>query len=59
MNERTLTAMPFGQHKGVPIEDVPIDYLRWCIDNLDANEKPDVYELVENEFIQRKKDGRA
>lgn len=54
---RELDAMPFGKYKNVPIEDVPFEYLEWCINNLDSSEKPDVYELVENEYIRRKTRG--
>lgn len=54
-----LTCIPFGKHKNIPIEDVPTDYLRWCIDNLESQEHPDVYELVENEYIARKRRGEA
>lgn len=54
-----LDAMPFGKWRDVPIEDVPTDYLRWCIDTFDSAEKPDVYELVEAEYIRRKRRGDA
>lgn len=27
-------AMPFGKHKGTPLTEVPIGYLRWCLENL-------------------------
>jgi len=29
--------MPFGKHKGVAFKDIPIDYLKWCADNLKDN----------------------
>lgn len=29
-----VLSMPFGKHKGVPICDVPRDYLTWCAENL-------------------------
>lgn len=51
---RKLTAMPFGKHKGVPIEEVPFDYLEFVIDNFDPNEKAEIYEMCEEEFIRRK-----
>jgi hypothetical protein len=28
--------MPWGQHKGIPIEQVPADYLGWCLRRMDA-----------------------
>ena len=27
--------MPFGKHRGEPVEDLPTDYLEWCLENLD------------------------
>lgn len=27
--------MPFGKHRGREIRDCPIDYLRWCLDNVE------------------------
>ncbi len=29
-------AMPFGKHKGTPIDQVPADYLGWCLREMDA-----------------------
>lgn len=29
--------MPYGKHKGVPMEDVPAHYLIWCYDNNKCN----------------------
>lgn len=26
-----LTAMLYGKHKGVPIDEVPVDYLQWVL----------------------------
>lgn len=28
--------MPWGKHKGLPIDTIPVDYLRWCLANTDA-----------------------
>ncbi|PWI54869.1 hypothetical protein BM613_13615 [Sulfoacidibacillus thermotolerans] len=28
--------MPFGKHRGTPLEEVPDDYLRWMIKNVDT-----------------------
>jgi hypothetical protein len=28
--------MPFGRHKGKILGQVPTDYIRWCLDNLDG-----------------------
>jgi hypothetical protein len=27
--------MPFGKHKGERLEDIPPDYLEWCLENLE------------------------
>lgn len=29
------TRMPFGKHKNVPVNDVPTDYLVWCIESME------------------------
>jgi uncharacterized protein (DUF3820 family) len=33
--------MPWGKHKGEELEDVPTDYLEWCL-------RQDVYTLVDD-----------
>ena len=30
-----MTTMPFGKYKGQPIADLPLDYIEWCLDNLE------------------------
>jgi uncharacterized protein (DUF3820 family) len=27
--------MPFGKHKGEKLEDVPVDYIEWALENCD------------------------
>jgi exodeoxyribonuclease X len=27
--------MPFGKHKGKPMEDIPVDYFEWCLRELE------------------------
>jgi uncharacterized protein (DUF3820 family) len=29
--------MPFGKHKGEAIENIPSEYLRWCLENLSGD----------------------
>ena len=29
-----VSKMPFGKHKGKPIKDVPISYVKWMIGNI-------------------------
>jgi hypothetical protein len=36
--------LKFGMHKGVPLKDVPCDYLEWVISNVES--RPDVVELL-------------
>ena len=31
----TWMTMPFGKHKGTPIDQLEPDYVRWCINNMD------------------------
>ena len=40
-----IEKMPFGKHKGVPMEDIPMDYWTWALDKLDSlNEEHDNYD---------------
>jgi len=32
-----VQSLPFGKHKGVPISDVPRDYLVWCAENITSS----------------------
>lgn len=34
-NARIPTIMPFGKHKGVEITELPLDYVRWCLRQVD------------------------
>ena len=29
--------MPFGKHEGEEIADLPIPYVKWCLENLDLD----------------------
>ena len=31
------TAMPFGKHEGEEICDLPVEYAKWCLENLDLD----------------------
>lgn len=41
---REIQHMPFGKHQGVPLKDVPRDYIKWLA-NSGALEKPENAEL--------------
>jgi len=43
--------MPFGKHRGQPLEEVPTSYLQWLLDNCDL--RPQLQEAVEEELGQR------
>lgn len=36
--------MPYGKYKGLPMEEVPADYLIWLVDNSRAS--PEIIEYV-------------
>jgi exodeoxyribonuclease X len=45
-----FTRLPFGKHKGKPISEVPIDYLKWLIG---TNPDKDIAYTVKNEIAAR------
>jgi exodeoxyribonuclease X len=44
--------MPFGKHKGEPIEDLPSDYIEWALRELDSL-RPALKEEMENQLTMR------
>jgi len=38
--EIDTNVMPFGKHEGEQISDLPISYVKWCLDNLDLDTNP-------------------
>ena len=49
-----IRVMPFGKHKGMKMEDVPTDYLKWALremTNLDANLRHTMQKLVRGESL--------
>jgi exodeoxyribonuclease X len=53
----TVLRMPFGKHKGELIEDLPEDYLYWCLENVE-DLSPALQEEMEKQ-LQMKKGGGA
>ncbi len=40
-----MVRMPFGKYKGQLIDDLPLDYIEWCLDNLDL--RPELEDAFE------------
>lgn len=38
--------MPFGKHRGRPLDEVPDSYLVWILDNLDLTDRPTLREAI-------------
>lgn len=49
--------MPFGKHKGELIEDLPSDYIRWCLENLERLDSA-VQKEMEEQLLLREGKGR-
>ncbi|WP_072875129.1 putative quorum-sensing-regulated virulence factor [Alicyclobacillus tolerans] len=45
-----ITTMPFGKHKGKPLEDVPIDYIQWALKNREDMED-DLYAALQECWV--------
>lgn len=39
--------MPFGMHKGTKVMELPLDYMKWCLENL-SHLDPQIRELMED-----------
>ena len=54
--------MPFGEHKGEPMEDLPDSYLLWLAENLESGpvlrEAEDQLKLREGVGVVRREQGR-
>lgn len=48
---RPLEKMPFGKHAGVPIADLPHDYLEWILENLKL--RGSLLRALETEYERR------
>lgn len=47
---REISRMPFGKHKGSPLSELPLSYIRWAVENMDAK---DVREAIRRELERR------
>jgi len=54
MAERML--MPFGKHRGEPIEDLPTDYIEWLLENCETL-RPSLQEELEAQLVGRQGGG--
>jgi uncharacterized protein (DUF3820 family) len=54
-NPANLT-MPFGKHKGELIENLPTDYINWCLENLEKLSLQ-VRNEMENQLVLREGKG--
>jgi len=49
--------MPFGKYKGEELEDLPTDYMEWCLRELDL--RPALAEEMENQIRAKAGEGIA
>lgn len=56
MSERML--MPFGKHKGEPVEDVPADYLDWFLGNIERI-SPALQAEMERQIAMKRGEGAS
>lgn len=48
--------VPFGKHKGEQVGDLPVSYMRWCLDQEWFEEQyPDLVTAFENEIRFRER----
>ena len=44
--------MPFGKHKGTPIGSVPMNYLKYCLDNGALDKHPEIKDYTTKLYSQ-------
>lgn len=47
--------MPFGKHKGEPVEDLSEDYIEWLLENCDL--RPALQKELENQLVAKRGGG--
>jgi len=52
-----VTTMPFGKHKGLPLTELPDDYLDWLLQNVEM--RPPLQHAIHTEVERRRGPGRA
>ncbi len=50
------TAMPFGKHKGTPLDDIPTTYLHWLYHNGEGCQNPVIVAYIEKHWADLKAD---
>lgn len=45
--------MPFGKHKGKTLDEIPLDYFDWCLENID-NLREDLAAEMQNQIDMRR-----
>lgn len=55
MNEERLR-MPFGKYKAEYIDEIPTDYIIWCLENIE-NLRPELMKEMQNTLKARRGEG--
>lgn len=50
--------MPFGKHKGEPVEDLPADYIEWFLGNVERI-SPSLQREMEAQLAMKRGEGAA
>lgn len=49
--------MPFGKYRGQPLDDLPTDYLEWCVQELDQDRNGTLIEEMLAQLAMRRGEG--
>ena len=50
----TSYVVSFGKHQGKKIQDVPLDYVQWYLNQKDSKKDPEVHKMFNAEYLARK-----
>ena len=53
-SQPTSYVVSFGKHQGKKIQDVPLDYIQWYLNQKDSKKDPDVHKIFNTEYLARK-----